>query len=74
MIKETLKEMLFLPVGGIHQCKVLSLMVVFMIYIEHQIHGLGGNWTRDDLWLVDASFVKLRQVRIGYTFDKRPIR
>ncbi|MDA9339119.1 TonB-dependent receptor, partial [Flavobacteriaceae bacterium] len=28
-----------------------------------------GNWTRDDLWLVDASFVKLRQVRLGYTFD-----
>ncbi len=62
--------------GGIH---------VQGVKLDGSVHDLyrapdswaWGNWTRDDLWLVDASFVKLRQVRIGYTFtndqlDKTP--
>ena len=55
--------------GGIHQVGVNAAGDVVDIYRAPDSWGW-GNWTRDDLWLVDASFVKLRQVRIGYTFDQ----
>jgi TonB-linked SusC/RagA family outer membrane protein len=54
--------------GGIHQVGVYADGSVADIYRAPDSWAW-GNWTRDDLWLVDASFVKLRQVRIGYTFN-----
>jgi len=54
--------------GGIHQVGVYADGSVADIYRDPNSWAW-GNWTRDDLWLVDASFVKLRQVRLGYTFD-----
>ena len=45
------------------------LMVVLLTFYRAPDSWAWGNWTRDDLWLVDASFVKLRQVRLGYNFD-----
>ena len=54
--------------GGIHQVGVYADGSVADFYRDPNSWAW-GNWTRDDLWLVDASFVKLRQVRIGYTFD-----
>ena len=54
--------------GGIHQVGVKLDGSVHDLYRAPDSWAW-GNWTRDDLWLVDASFVKLRQVRIGYTFD-----
>ena len=55
--------------GGIHQVGVYADGSVADIYRAPDSWAW-GNWTRDDLWLVDASFVKLRQVRIGYTFNR----
>ena len=55
--------------GGIHQVGVYADGSVADIYRDPNSWAW-GNWTRDDLWLVDASFVKLRQVRIGYTFNR----
>jgi hypothetical protein len=62
--------------GGIHQVGVKADGSVYDGYRAPDSWAW-GNWTRDDLWLVDASFVKLRQVRLGYTFsadqvDKTP--
>jgi TonB-linked SusC/RagA family outer membrane protein len=54
--------------GGIHQVGVYADGSVADIYRAPDSWAW-GNWTRDDLWLVDASFVKLRQVRLGYTFN-----
>jgi TonB-linked SusC/RagA family outer membrane protein len=54
--------------GGIHQVGVYADGSVANFYRDPNSWAW-GNWTRDDLWLVDASFVKLRQVRLGYTFD-----
>ena len=54
--------------GGIHQVGVYADGSVADFYRDPNSWAW-GNWTRDDLWLVDASFVKLRQVRLGYTFD-----
>ena len=54
--------------GGIHQVGVKADGSVYDAYRAPDSWAW-GNWTRDDLWLVDASFVKLRQVRLGYTFD-----
>jgi TonB-linked SusC/RagA family outer membrane protein len=54
--------------GGIHQVGVDKDGNVVDGYLAPDSWAW-GNWTRDDLWLVDASFVKLRQVRLGYTFD-----
>jgi TonB-linked SusC/RagA family outer membrane protein len=54
--------------GGIHQVGVYADGSVADFYKDPNSWAW-GNWTRDDLWLVDASFVKLRQVRLGYTFD-----
>jgi TonB-linked SusC/RagA family outer membrane protein len=61
--------------GGVHQVGVYADGSVADFYMPMQREaGNSGwaksNWTRDDLWLIDASFVKLRQVRIGYTFDR----
>ena len=54
--------------GGIHQVGVYADGSVADFYRDPNSWAW-GNWTRDDLWLVDASFVKLRQVRLGYSFD-----
>ena len=54
--------------GGIHQVGVYADGSVADFY-RSPASWAKGNWTRDDLWLVDASFVKLRQVRLGYSFD-----
>jgi TonB-linked SusC/RagA family outer membrane protein len=54
--------------GGIHQVGVYADGSVADFY-RSPSSWAKGNWTRDDLWLVDASFVKLRQVRLGYSFD-----
>ena len=54
--------------GGIHQVGVYADGSVADFYKDPNSWAW-GNWTRDDLWLVDASFVKLRQVRLGYSFD-----
>jgi hypothetical protein len=54
--------------GGIHQVGVYADGSVADFYRAPDSWAW-GNWTRDDLWLVDASFVKLRQVRLGYNFD-----
>ena len=54
--------------GGIHQVGVYADGTVADFYRDPNSWAW-GNWTRDDLWLVDASFVKLRQVRLGYSFD-----
>ena len=54
--------------GGIHQVGVKADGSVYDAYRAPDSWAW-GNWTRDDLWLVDASFVKLRQVRLGYTFN-----
>jgi len=54
--------------GGIHQVGVYADGSVADFYRAPDSWAW-GNWTRDDLWLVDASFVKLRQVRLGYSFD-----
>jgi TonB-linked SusC/RagA family outer membrane protein len=54
--------------GGIHQVGVYADGSTADFYRAPDSWAW-GNWTRDDLWLVDASFVKLRQVRLGYTFD-----
>ena len=54
--------------GGIHQVGVYADGSVADMYRAPDSWAW-GNWTRDDLWLVDASFVKLRQVRLGYTFN-----
>ena len=58
--------------GGIHQVGVYADGSVADMYRAPDSWAW-GNWTRDDLWLVDASFVKLRQVRLGYTFDSDQI-
>jgi len=54
--------------GGVHQVGVYADGSVADFY-RSPASWAKGNWTRDDLWLVDASFVKLRQLRIGYSFD-----
>ena len=54
--------------GGIHQVGVYADGSAADFYLAPDSWAW-GNWTRDDLWLVDASFVKLRQVRLGYNFD-----
>ena len=54
--------------GGVHQVGVYADGSVADFYRAPDSWAW-GNWTRDDLWLVDASFVKLRQVRIGYQFS-----
>jgi len=54
--------------GGIHQVGVYADGTTADFYRDPNSWAW-GNWTRDDLWLVDASFVKLRQVRLGYNFD-----
>ena len=54
--------------GGIHQVGVYADGSVADFYRAPDSWAW-GNWTRDDVWLVDASFVKLRQVRLGYNFD-----
>ena len=54
--------------GGVHQVGVYADGSTADFYRAPDSWAW-GNWTRDDLWLVDASFVKLRQVRLGYTFD-----
>jgi TonB-linked SusC/RagA family outer membrane protein len=54
--------------GGIHQVGVYADGSTADFYRAPDSWSK-GNWTRDDMWLVDASFVKLRQVRLGYTFD-----
>ena len=54
--------------GGIHQVGVYADGSTADFYRAPDSWAW-GNWTRDDLWLVDASFVKLRQVRLGYNFD-----
>ena len=54
--------------GGVHQVGVYEDGSPADFYIDPNSWAW-GNWTRDDLWLVDASFVKLRQVRLGYSLD-----
>jgi len=54
--------------GGVHQVGVYADGSAADFYRAPDSWAW-GNWTRDDLWLVDASFVKLRQVRLGYNFD-----
>ena len=58
--------------GGVHQQGVLADGTPVDFY-KAPDSWAWGNWTRDDLWLVDASFVKLRQVRLGYTFNNDQI-
>ena len=59
--------------GGVHQVGVYADGSAADFYRAPDSWAW-GNWTRDDLWLVDASFWKLRQVRLGYTFDKDQIK
>ena len=54
--------------GGVHQVGVYEDGSPADFYKDPNSWAW-GNWTRDDLWLVDASFVKLRQVRLGYSMD-----
>lgn len=58
--------------GGIHQVGVYTDGSPADFYMAPDSWAW-GNWTRDDLWLVDASFVKLRQVRLGYSFDSNSL-
>jgi len=58
--------------GGVHQVGVYTDGSPADFYMAPDSWAW-GNWTRDDLWLVDASFVKLRQVRLGYSFDSNSL-
>ena len=58
--------------GGIHQVGVYTDGSPADFYMAPDSWAW-GNWTRDDIWLVDASFVKLRQVRLGYSFDSNSL-
>jgi hypothetical protein len=55
--------------GGVHQVGVYEDGSPADFYITPK-DWKSRNWTMDDNWLVDASFVKLRQVRIGYNLDQ----